>query len=179
MLRVLGICALTLCSAQSLAEDWWVEKSEAYVMATLSKQSFYDTDNTNAGALFGMKDIYPNGWLVAGELEVRFPSGDELEQATGFNQNYSFDVNVPLGRRFTLSDSINLDAYGLIGYSTSRLERVEEVEDLATRFTINGVKWGLGSDLNISDWVVGVRYAIANLDGSKDDNLTLSIGTRF
>ncbi|WP_347333048.1 hypothetical protein [Aliivibrio fischeri] len=80
---------------------------------------------------------------------------------------------MPVGKRFKLSDSFAIDAYGLIGYSVLKTKPTIE-------HSLHGVKYGVGIDLNTSDWLIGIRYSRVNLDYDFDqEDISLLIGYKF
>ena len=91
----------------------------------------------------------------------------------GLDEEYSFSANIPVGKRFKLTDSLAIDAYGLIGYSV--LQTKPTVDN-----SLHGVKYGVGIDLNTSDWLIGIRYSRVNLDYDFDqEDISLLVGYKF
>ncbi|AZL84753.1 porin family protein [Aliivibrio salmonicida] len=167
---------VTVCSFSTFAEETNTPYQDVYVAAGYSSHEISDKTGDAFDAFdgyFGARNIYANSFFVGGEVEGKIIKNSSLKDSTGFKEKYAFSANIPLGKRFELSDAIDLDAYGLIGYSMLKTE--PSMDDSSY-----GFKYGAGVDLNMTDWFIGVRYTTVDLHSDVDQkDISLLVGYKL
>lgn len=174
MLKSLSLSlAAALCSTAVYADDTAQQYQDVYVSGSYSSHELLDKSGDAYGLHFGARDIYENSFFIGGELEAIVVDNSSLKNWANLDEQYAFSANIPVGKRFYVSDDLAIDAYGLIGYSL--LDTKPSLEEDA-----HGVKYGGGLDLNIYDWMLGVRYTRVDLKYNLDqEDITLLIGYKF
>ena len=165
-----SIALLSLLSTN----DALAENQELYLSAGISSHELESFEGNKLSALFGARDHYSSGWFLGGEVEVSYL--DYEVKAIG--ESYSLGANIPLGKRFELTESMAVDIYGLAGYSMTNL-------NLTKKKKFHGLKWGVGSDISFSDFMIGARLTNAELgnddyqDKLREKNVTLLASYKF
>lgn len=150
-------------------------EQDVYISAGVSSHELESIEGNKISVLFGARNYYQHNWFLGGELEGSYIDYDTKE----INESYSLAANIPMGKRFDFSDDSSIDIYGLIGYSMIDLNFKPRSS------TIHGLKWGLGTDVSFSNFMVGVRWTQAELgnddneDKLREQNITLLAGYKF
>ena len=157
-------------STAAVAKD-----QDVYISAGFSSYELESMEGNKISVLFGARNYYQHDWFLGGELEGSYINYDTKE----INESYSLGANIPMGKRFYFSDDSSIDIYGLVGYSMTELNLNPESS------TIHGLKWGLGTDVSFSDFMIGVRWTQAELgnddyrDKAREQHITLLAGYKF
>lgn len=149
-------------------------KQDGYILGEISQNEIENFDGNRAGLLFGVRNIYPNQFFVGGELAGAIYD-NKLGTQNNVETKYSASAYIPVGRQFALSDEKTLNVFGIVGYSSVRLESTAT----SASEVIDGMAWGLGTDTNFGDWIVGLRYVVAQLDDLDEKNLSLTVGYKL
>ncbi|GIC78869.1 hypothetical protein FMO003_21770 [Moritella sp. F3] len=150
-------------------------EQDVYISAGVSTHELQSIEGNKISVLFGARNYYQHNWFLGGELEGSYIDYD----TKAIHESYSLGANIPIGKRFYFSDDSSIDIYGLIGYSMTDLNLKPK------NSTIHGLKWGLGTDVSFSDFMVGVRWTQAELgnddnqDKLREKNITLLAGYKF
>lgn len=162
-------------------------EQDVYISAGISSHELdldklgFDLDKLDSGegnkttVLFGARNYYQNNWFLGGELEGSYIDYDTKK----IKEAYSLGANIPVGKRFYFSEDSSIDIYGLIGYAMIDLNLKPQSS------TIHGLKWGFGTDVSFSNFMVGVRWTQAELgnddneDKLREKNITLLAGYKF
>jgi len=156
-------------------QDIGERSQEMYVAAGISDHKLGKLRGDKISALLGARNYYQNNWFVGGELEVSYLKYNEIS----LNESYGLAANVPIGKNFSFVGDSSIDIYGLVGYSMTELNFMPE------KITVRGLKWGLGTDVSFSNFMVGVRWTQAELgnddvrDKLREQNITLFAGYKF
>ncbi|QIA64563.1 outer membrane beta-barrel protein [Vibrio astriarenae] len=179
---------LLSCSACANATGY---NQDVYLSLGISDHELEDIDGYTVSGIFGARNYYTHNWFIGGEFEAAYIDNEEKLTEGGISyrlkEQYTLAANLPVGKRFVVSDKVNLDLYGLLGYSVTRLkEKVTGYGEAESRSThAHGLKWGLGADVAFSDYRVGVRWTQADIDSDKlirelrQEDITLTIGYQF
>ncbi|MUK51543.1 outer membrane beta-barrel protein [Aliivibrio fischeri] len=171
MFKILPLL-VTLCSFSTFAQEANNLSQDIYVAGGYSYHEVFDDSGNAFDGYFGARNIYGNSLFIGGELEGKVIDNSGLKKK-GLDEEYSFSANIPVGKRFKLNETLSIDAYGLIGYST--LQTKPKVDK-----SLHGVKYGVGIELNTSNWLVGIRYSRVNLDYDFDQkDISLLVGYKF
>jgi len=150
-------------------------EQDVYISAGISSHELESMKGNKISVLFGARNYYQHNWFLGGELEGSYIDYD----TKAINESYSLGANIPVGKRFYFSDDSSIDIYGLIGYSMT------DLNSKPINSTIHGLKWGIGTDVSFSDFMVGVRWTQAELgdegyqDKLREENITLLVGYKF
>lgn len=149
-------------------------KQDGYILGEISQNEIENFDGNRAGLIFGVRNIYPNRFFVGGEL-----AGAIYDNKLGVQGNvdtqYSASAYIPVGRQFELSNEKTVNLFGIVGYSSVRLESTTT----SASEVVDGMAWGIGTDTNFGDWIVGIRYVVAQLDDLDEKNLSLTVGYKL
>ncbi len=164
---------VTVCSFSTFAQETNDKYQDVYIAAGYSSHELSDKTGDAFEGYFGARNIYENSFFVGGELEGQIIQNSSLQDSIGLKEKYALSANIPLGKRFELSESIDLDAYGLIGYSMLKTD--PSMDD-----TSYGFKYGVGADLNMTDWFIGIRYTEVDLHSDLDQkDISLLVGYKL
>ncbi len=179
--KIILLCSLMVVPFFSYADRDY-KKQEVYVAGSYSHHKFDGETGQKLGLHVGAKNIYKNGLFFGGEVEISGISNSNLEDKYSGNlkERYALAANVPLGKRLSMTETMNLDLYGLLGYSHT------SINVLSSDTSVKGLKWGIGADLSTENWQCGLRFtdalvndAAINSSGARDQNLTLMLGYKF
>jgi len=168
-------CIFIAFNLLSLSTAVLANEQELYISAGVSSHELQSVEGNKLSALVGARDYYSNDWFVGGEIEASYLDYD----VKIIGDSYSLGANIPLGKRFEFSDRMTIDIYGLVGYSMTELN-VKPIKK-----TLHGLKWGIGSDISFSDFMIGARLTNAELgnddypDKLREKNVTLLASYKF
>ncbi|OLQ72186.1 hypothetical protein BIT28_24490 [Photobacterium proteolyticum] len=166
---------------------------DVYLSVGVGSHDLERQSSTQLSALFGARNYYRHNynWFIGGEFESSY-SGNEARTTEGtysvsLDEKFSLGANIPVGKRFTFYDDFSIDAYGVFGYSMTRLKASARFGDssVSDSITVHGPKWGGGIDASFTDYMIGARWTRVNLDGGdvhdalREENITLLIGYKF
>ncbi|WP_264874571.1 porin family protein [Vibrio agarivorans] len=179
---------LLSCSAYANHSGY---NQDVYLSFGASDHTLEDMDGFALSGIFGARNYYAHNWFIGGEFEAAYVDNEEKVSAWGYTyrvkEQYSLAANMPLGKRFEIAEKWNLDVYGILGYTVTRVKEkltgnnVDETDSTHA----HGLKWGLGADVAFSDYRVGVRWTQADIDSSdliqelREENITFTLGYQF
>ncbi|OLQ72189.1 hypothetical protein BIT28_24515 [Photobacterium proteolyticum] len=166
---------------------------DVYLSAGLGSHDLERQKSTQLSALFGARNYYRHNhnWFIGGEFESSYHGNEELTTEGAYSisveEKFSLGANIPVGKRFSFSGDFSVDAYGLFGYSMTRLKACTRLGGscVSDSNTVHGPKWGLGVDASFPDYMIGARWTRVNLDGDyvndalREENITLLLGYKF
>lgn len=177
-IKIIACCAIVASSSvvantNSLTIGPERQSQDVYLAGGVYADDLEDEDVTRLSLIFGARNYYQHNWFIGGEVEASYIDSDLTDEG------YGFSANLPAGKRFVISDSVTMDAYGLVEYSYINFKWRD------SSIAAHGLEWGLGVDFSFADYIAGVRWTRASLDGDNivgslnEESLGVILGYQF